>query len=266
MTVTIAPAGSWGIATCTSPATELAAVLALPGSWPIGLQPQCFVRKDQWAAATTPPGPPVAGYAAWYDATKITGSADGAALAAWPDSSGNGWDLSRTTTPVTYYSTTSAQLVNGKPTVQFGGGKMRNTGFGGWTQPTFVFLVIKPAATSNQTIMTAGGSVEITMFGGQWEADAGGSLMQGGTPDTNAHVLTVQFNGTTGSYIRVDGTQVASSTAAGTATGGGLDLAGPTGTALAGAYCEVILYRGVALSAGNVTAVEGYLKSRWGTP
>jgi IPT/TIG domain len=42
------PAGSWGIATSDNPTADMPAVLALPGSWPIGQQPSCFVRKDQW--------------------------------------------------------------------------------------------------------------------------------------------------------------------------------------------------------------------------
>jgi hypothetical protein len=64
----IHPAGSWGIATTDTPA-QMAAVLALPGSWPIGQQPSCFVRKDQWlnlaagpeVDSITPSGGPAAG-------------------------------------------------------------------------------------------------------------------------------------------------------------------------------------------------------------
>ncbi len=33
----------------------MAAVLALPGSWPIGQQLSCFVRKDQWGSLLAAP-------------------------------------------------------------------------------------------------------------------------------------------------------------------------------------------------------------------
>jgi hypothetical protein len=54
MAWTLITAGSWGVATSSAPATDLAAVMALPGSWlydthplPAGTQ-RVFVRKDQW--------------------------------------------------------------------------------------------------------------------------------------------------------------------------------------------------------------------------
>jgi hypothetical protein len=51
------PAGSWGVVTSDDPAGDLPAVLALPGSWPIGAQPQAFVRRDQWPNLI--PEPPI---------------------------------------------------------------------------------------------------------------------------------------------------------------------------------------------------------------
>jgi hypothetical protein len=54
MTWKLHPAGSWGVAT-TDTAADMAAVLALPGSWPIGQQLSCFVRKDQWGSLLASP-------------------------------------------------------------------------------------------------------------------------------------------------------------------------------------------------------------------
>jgi hypothetical protein len=54
MTWKLHPAGSWGVAT-TDTAADMAAVLALPGSWPIGQQLSCFVRKDHWGALAAAP-------------------------------------------------------------------------------------------------------------------------------------------------------------------------------------------------------------------
>jgi hypothetical protein len=60
---TIKPAGSWGIATSNAPATDVASVLALPGSWKLDQYPQgatptqrLFVRKDQWGSLAATPG------------------------------------------------------------------------------------------------------------------------------------------------------------------------------------------------------------------
>lgn len=48
-------AGSWGLATTSAPASDLPAVLALPGCWPVGDQPQAMVRRDQWAHLAAAP-------------------------------------------------------------------------------------------------------------------------------------------------------------------------------------------------------------------
>jgi len=60
MAWSIKPAGSWGIATTTSPATELAAALSKPGSWlydtnPSGGSQRIFMRKDQWGTLLAAP-------------------------------------------------------------------------------------------------------------------------------------------------------------------------------------------------------------------
>ena len=69
MAWSLKPAGSWGYATTDSPVADLPAVLALPGSWPVGQQPHTFVRKDQWGSllarpevdSITPNAGPIAG-------------------------------------------------------------------------------------------------------------------------------------------------------------------------------------------------------------
>ena len=82
MTWTIKPAGSWGVATTTSPGTETAAALARPGSWlydtnPSGGTQRLFVRKDQWGTLAATPGvdniSPSSGVAAGGTAITITG-------------------------------------------------------------------------------------------------------------------------------------------------------------------------------------------------
>lgn len=76
-------------------------------------------------------GPPVSGYAAWWDPSQITGVADGAALTEFPDLSGNGnnWVQNTTVDKPTFYKSTSGKLINGLPAVWFSGAQfMQNTG------------------------------------------------------------------------------------------------------------------------------------------
>jgi hypothetical protein len=82
----IKPEGSWGVATSNAPATDVASVLALPGSWKLDQYPQApgptqrlFVRKDQWGSLAAAPGvdriSPMSGTAA--GATPVTLSGEG---------------------------------------------------------------------------------------------------------------------------------------------------------------------------------------------
>ena len=77
MAWTLHPAGSWGIATSSNPTADMPAVLALPGSWPMGQQPSCYVRKDQWGSLLAPPAvdtvTPNTGVAAGGTGVTLTG-------------------------------------------------------------------------------------------------------------------------------------------------------------------------------------------------
>lgn len=79
------------------------------------------LNQDRLSIAPTPSGPPVPGYVGWWDASRLTGLADGASLATWPDLSGNGNDLVQADTALqaAYFKTTSDKLVNGLPAVWF---------------------------------------------------------------------------------------------------------------------------------------------------
>jgi hypothetical protein len=56
MSWSIKPAGSWGVATTSSPGSELAAALARPGSWLwFPAANTLMVRKDQWASLVALP-------------------------------------------------------------------------------------------------------------------------------------------------------------------------------------------------------------------
>lgn len=61
----------------------------------------------------------LSGLVAWYDASKITGLADGAAVATWNDSSGNGFHLTQSTAGFRPLYKTA--ILNSLPAVRFDG-------------------------------------------------------------------------------------------------------------------------------------------------
>jgi hypothetical protein len=219
------------------------------------------------AAAVTPP--PVAGYYAWYDATQIPGLADGQTLTAWPDASGNMRPLSVVTGTPTFYKTTSAKLVNGRPAVWFNGdGGAASASAFTVPQPLTVFVEARCTDVSVTRMATGQGSGTCQVYeagggSGQWAIYAGNPVFGPGV-DTNLHCLTGLFNGGSSS-LRVDGAATAgNSGAAGLTTAFVVGNAATSGTASAwlGPICEVIVYP-LALTAPQMASVEAYLAAKW---
>jgi hypothetical protein len=223
-------------------------------------------------------GPPVAGYVAWYDATQISGLADGSALASWPDLSANAFNMTQATgaNKPTYYKTTSASMINGHPSVSFNGSSdfMANgTLLNSTAPPATMFAVIKAASTAGNPAIGgehAGGAaftMQIYTTAVQWEIYSGAALRLG-SADTSAHVFTGLFNGAS-SQILIDnvskGTGNAGTTAQGTSGYclGAVSL-GPS-SFWNGLMGEVIIYTS-ALSGANMTSTYQYLQAKWGTP
>lgn len=207
------------------------------------------------------------GLAAWYDASQISGVADGASLTSWPDLSGNGITLStaRTVYP-TFYKTTSAFLVNGLPSVLMGASAGIGTaslgGIGISAQPDTVFLVFKLSGLvsgNSRVYDCAGGSRQL------FEADStnqyglfAGANATGGTTALGVHYVTAIYNGAS-SVMRVDGVNITLSGSPGTN-----NVTGPLlgGGSLNGQICEAALFSG-ALSSANYGSIESYLAAKW---
>jgi hypothetical protein len=222
------------------------------------------------AAAATPP---VTGYRAWWDATALTALADGAALTSWPDGSANGWTLTPGGAP-TFYKTTAAGLINGHPAVTFSGSGqwLHNTGsFPAGSIPLLVLAVVKLAATPvNWVIYDLGGQANGGAKATTVWAMTDAASLSGGATDLNPHQVTF-FHAASGGtrYLRVDGTQVASSASSFTSGDGAVALgAWTTGSNFwNGLMGEVIVYTAAgAVTAPQVAATEAYLKAKWGTP
>lgn len=132
----------------------------------------------------------------------------GGNVTAWADQSGNGNNLTQASTGPTF-NATDAKL-NGKPSVQLLGTSRSLQTVAGFNvaQPDTIYCVgyfsttgeIFDGGVNRQTIGSASG---------QWQYFAGGSVVRGGTSDTNAHVFCGIFNGNTLSALYVDNSTTA---------------------------------------------------------
>jgi len=223
--------------------------------------------------------PPVAGYTAWYDATLITGVSDGAHLSTWNDSSGNGHHLVSQHTsanqPV-YYSTTTAQLINGHPAVWFVPGTPGGlTCLDTFSQPhPFTIIVVCQASSLSgapvlwcvNTGSTSQYQIVPTTNWRYSQIGLGNFDFTFGPSTTTTRFLCAIFNGASSSLQQDN-----------LLAGAGLTSETWTATLNVGAYndgasdpwfgpiCEVIVYPS-ALSAANVTTLQNYLSTKWGSP
>jgi hypothetical protein len=233
----------------------------------------------QEVTASPPPTSPPSGYIAWYDASQITGIADGALLNTWPDLSGNHYDLTPLLTgdPTwcpTFYKTTAGVLENGRPVVWFNGSAsgLHTTGIT-LPQPFTVVAVARSGSTSpnDALIFSNGNSIGAYIIGDfHWKVAAGVGPMDTLLVSTaGLHFIAVTFNATT-STIQQDGTVTSFSLG----SGGTLPLTGNTifgsqwgggPPAWLGPMCEMFIYPG-ALSTTQLATLRSYAQAKWATP
>jgi hypothetical protein len=268
--------GSWGIAYCDNPATEMAAVLALPGSWPMGAQPSAFVRNDQWKNIPTGPTiPPVAGYTIWYDASQMTGLADGAKVATWADVTGpNTLTQATPANQPAYFKTTAANLINGHPAVKFDG----TTSFmvGPASQPvdhpqpvSFVFVCQPVAVPSGNAPLLVDnaytGTYAVAAVWGQY-AGANASTSLPVTAGTSYFLVSI-LNGATSTMTANATTSAAINPGTlGYATSSQFQVAkSPSNIYFSVLIGEMLAYP-FLLSPAQITSLRTYAQSKWGTP
>lgn len=239
------------------------------------------------AAAYSAPGPPVAGYVAWYDASDLASITEsGGAVSQWNDKSGNGHHVSQST--AAQKPTTGTRTQNSLNVIDFQGTNsggsddtLEVTGRTIASQPGTVFLVAKGDGghTNNQGFIDGGAPssssstrwvVYMDTPGAlKWAVYAGsGPISSVAGVDNVAHQFTAIVNGASSS-LRIDGSSVASGNAGSNNLTNGIrfgsyQTGNPQGN-LDGWIAEVIIYPS-ALGSTDRDAVEAYLKAKWGTP
>lgn len=218
---------------------------------------------------------------AHYDATVsgsvLNGSAtqctDGQNVQTWKDQSGNGFDLTETApAPAAFYNSTTANMINGHPSVYFGQvAGYFSTGAFSLSQPFTVYCVIRDnAGGSGGYVWTSSTSSPLCRFIciADYEVYANSATMSGGTTDTTAHTTVQVLNGAS-SLIRVDGSQVASGNPGSAAIGSSLVIGnvwlGGASNPWKGPMGELIFYS-VAHNTTQMQQNEAALKAKWGTP
>jgi hypothetical protein len=204
----------------------------------------------------------------------ITNVADDTAIAAWPDISGNGYNLTQSTggDQPTFYKSTTAKLINGLPAVWFSGAQyMVNTTIPTTSQPvTMVVVGIYTSSFSGTPVMLADGSaahaVELAAGATPTLEMYAGTVLGGGTPVLGDLYLQIGvFNGSS-SLLRVNGTALESGAAGSNAFTGGVVVGASASIAqfLTGAISHVIIFP-YALNVLQCEAIEAFMANHWGT-
>lgn len=212
------------------------------------------------------PPPPVSGYTAWYDSTRVTTAG---VISSWADSSGN----NNTLTPSATGPTLVSAGINFLPTLSFTNNRMQVlsalTGASAFT----VFAVAQSNETNpavSRWLVEVGNQYGGAQVTGRFDfVMRGVADLQGGPMSSTPHVWEMDgtIPGTATATLRIDNIQ--------TATGSGVmhaqgavtyvgdvdDFSGPW----VGLIGEVIFYN-TQLSPANINSVYQYLKAKWGTP
>jgi hypothetical protein len=213
----------------------------------------------------------VTGLAAWFKADAGTSTTtDGVAVSQWNDQSSGAHNLTQATGA--NQPLYKAAIQNGLPGVLFDGSNDSLDSAGvAVSQPNTTFVAMKAVAvgTNGPNIVngiTTRQVIEVIFGTTNFGFYAGTSDISGGAADTSAHSFSAVFNGVS-SQLWKDGTSIATGNP-GANNLSGLRLGSFNNTATGGynGYLfEVLLYSG-ALSTTDRQSVEGYLRSRWGTP
>jgi hypothetical protein len=223
------------------------------------------------------PTSPLPGYTAWYDATKITGVADGASLTRWPDLSANHYDLTASgSAEPNYYKTNVTYLINGLPVVYFNGtdSLMASPAFT-LTQPFTICFVLVWLNTSSVSVPFASGDGNFQVYS---SGAAGHPTMYAGNTvnvvepvldgDVHSNTVLFQHSPIDANYWMRDGGYIilpdSSLDAGANGTTNGIMVGGTPGNFMEGSYGEVIVYD-MALTTEQTAFLHLYFLNKWAT-
>lgn len=198
--------GSWGIVYCNVPA-DMATILALPGSWPMGAQPTAFVRNDQQKNLPTGFDPlSIAwNHVFWAEDPGWTPKpVDGANVTSWRNAAAPSFPLVSAGPPHPVFQAANANL-GGRPSIKIGYGSagMHTSGAATTAQPSTVVAVFFLDTGTNDRCLFDGFVLGNRWFWRMREANthqavyAGGADVQFGSalPTAAAYFACITFNG-----------------------------------------------------------------------
>lgn len=229
----------------------------------------------------------IANLFAWYDATQITGVADGAGLHTWPDSSGNGHYCSTGAAFPLYYNSTTAKLVNGLPAVWFDAttsnglgsapANFRNTTDGSFTCVAVAYHTNTPGNVGPGNANPSGGrgeglyyasttltAIATDTLGNAYTATAGAvstTSVDCLIAVCTATTVTAQVNGVNGTPASLAHSP---DVGASTFTIGGF-VTGSGNNVQTGPVCEIMWWNRALTKAEQINMVY-YCRNKWATP
>jgi hypothetical protein len=207
----------------------------------------------------------VAGLAAWYKADAISGVADGTAVAAWADSSGNGHTA---TAPASGRAPVyKAGVVNGLPVLRFDGVDDQLQAYWSLAQPTTVFVVYAVRASNGSLQFVTDGFNNATMADYVTPTDFG--MYAGGSTVTKSgftygafHVVASTFAGASSALYPDGGPAVTGNPGGASPLGITVGASGADAVAAAADVAEVVVYNR-ALASSEVDGVGRYLAAKY---
>jgi len=211
----------------------------------------------------------ISGLKFWLKADALALS-DGTAVSTWPDSSGNGNNATQSSGAL--QPIFKAASVNGLGSVLFDTNSNGMVTSLALTKPFTIFVVEKVNSTGSlrRTIQaTSPNNSLIAVTARTSGANAYDSGTVSGfraTDATRAHIGRLAIQNSASSYFcdSIDETSGATQYNDWGTIGLGYNTWNPEPC---GCYvCEIIIYQGVTLSSTDFSNVEGYLRTKWGTP
>jgi len=209
---------------------------------------------------------------AWYDANDVfngsnpsDGSSVGGSGDEWADKSGNGYDLSQSTTS-TKQPTFRTNIQNGKPAIEFDGGDALTSSTSAVGQPTTWVIICDLDSGSDNIVDGPTNPQFIAESSGKYRLFAGSAASSNISYSLSPSIIIMEFNGSS-SNLRVDGSNdvnnpysLGSNSAQNWVIGSRGDAAG---NYIIGYIFEIIMYN-KTLTPTEISNIESYSSSKWG--